>query len=192
MGTGADKDKLEKWRSNAEGTVWITRMTRGEREVSPVTGGRVFHLTTEERHLNSSEAASSALDAFSNGTFECLNAMEVIEDEEDRARILTNPEALGESEMADLYKGPFGELVARVNLVSSPLVLRRMFALGREMDAGMRKVQAVEERLLQVENAGDFTNSSETVGTVEPSAGAPPPQKASYRDDMGPQAIKVR
>lgn len=191
MSTGTDT-KQEKWRNEAAGLWYIKRIVKGEEELVAINGGKVFHISAEERRLNQDEAAPG-MDPFTNGTFTFLDGMEVITSEEDREAIFANPNALGVDEMTKLYDQatPYGEVTARVALVTNTLTLRRMLEVGRESDASMRKVQAVEARLAELEAEAAPTNVSETAGTVTPSAGMPAPQKASWRNDLGPGDIRV-
>lgn len=177
---------LETWRNTSESTFYVkARGSDGTLEHVCITAGRVFHVAPRDRRLNTLGAVAD-LDPFSNGTFE---AMELIETERDVDAIKANPAQVTDTEIRQLYAGPFVDLERRLATITNSITLRRMVAVGRNPDTGaaVAKVAAVEARLGEVSGrpAGSVVAHADSRPT--PSAGVPPPQDADYYD-MGPQS----
>lgn len=112
-----------------------------------INGKKKFHLTEQERRINSENAADERSDPFSNGRFVPVR---LLEDSEDAAKIASNPNIVTEADMADLVKGSAPALKKKLEEISNPMVLGRLLEVAEENDAPVSKVSAIKERVAVV------------------------------------------
>lgn len=163
-------DGYESWRNESLSTVALKR--GGEKGVESflVEGHRVFHIRPDDRRLNQMEVAAVENDPFSNGL---LSNLLVIETDRDAQAIKANPNQLSESDMVDLYKLSFRDFEARLASLSNLVTLTRILAVGREGNVGVKKIEAVEARIVAVDPiAGRAATNQRIPG--QPSAAADP------------------
>lgn len=174
MGIVQHLDGMETWRNESESSFSLRRRKEnGALESWIVSGRRVFHLTPIERRLNQMETAREADDPFRNGLF--TNLM-LVEGEADLAEVRDNPNQLSESQMRELYDGPFRAMERRVAELANPVTLRRLHEVGVNMAAKVNKLAVVEARLSAVDPTSSFVQNTTRVGSVPPSVGHPPVQ----------------
>jgi hypothetical protein len=139
---------LETWKNATLGRVVLKKYNqRGELSDEMVGGGRVFHISPKERRINQEMAANSDLDMFKNGQ---LTPVRLIDTEEDAKELASNPNAMSETEMHELFKGNWKTFDARVQQVSNAVTLQRMLQVASEMDATLRQVEVVKARLEEI------------------------------------------
>lgn len=181
-------EKRETWRNGSKSTFYIRVLgPDGRPDVKPIVGLRTFHVTPEERRMNSLETAVAANDPFHNGTF---TALEVIDDDVDAERIKNNPNNLGDSELSALLAGPFGELDSRLATITNPILVRRLLELAEDpaKEISAAKVAAVKTRLSAVSGRPPGNEERHAETKPAPSAGVPEPQEASFYSDFKPDA----
>lgn len=173
--------ELEAWENVSRSRFSLRRIdSRGDIRTELIGGKKVFHLTPEERYLNSERAASEKLDPFKNGRFAPVRLLETTEDAEE---IASNPNLVGEEELVELVKGKVEPLRARLQEIEQPLVIERMREIAEREDARMTSVKAIEARLLElqpethveVEVAGDRAGAGgvKSVDFGSPTSGTP-------------------
>lgn len=144
----SNEPDLELWRNVSAGRVVLKRFNqRGELTDVMVGGGKTFDLSPKERRINQEMAATEGLDVFSNGM---LSPVRLIESEEDTAAIVSNPNLMAESEMAEIFSVHHKTFEKRLSEISNPVTLSRLLEVAGEVDAGVSKVNAVQARLHEV------------------------------------------
>ncbi len=172
-------DELETWKNPSEGRVWINRLDHhGNLEKVEIIGaGRTFHISPKERRLNQEMAAVTDLDIFTNGT---LTPLRLIEGTADAKEFAQNPNLMTEQDMRDLFKPGRTEaakvamgdaFIERLGSIKNTATLDRLLALARDEDAPLSRVEAIQERLAQVQQPGVFAQVG--ASAADPSAGAP-------------------
>jgi hypothetical protein len=140
----------EAWRNHTAGTVFVRRLDhRGDfNRHEEVGSGRVCHISPEERRMNSEMAASEELDMFRNGTLQPLRLL----DTSDEARELaSNPNVMSEADMRALVKGHHKTFESRLGSIRSLSALQRLRAIAHDEDAPVKRVEAIEARIRQVQ-----------------------------------------
>lgn len=161
---------FETWKSNLPGTLWIKRFDRSGNEIDErIDGGREVRVLPEERRLNQEIAATPELDPFQNGQ---LVPLKLVESAEDYDELRSYGNHLTEADMRALLKKPkaVAELVTAIESISNPTTLVRFLAISEEeeVDATVRQVKAIKDRLTAVQAQTDyFENEVATVQTSE-------------------------
>lgn len=158
---GRKSSDLEAWENVSSSRFSLRRIdSRGDVRTELIGGRKVFHLSPEERYMNSELASSPKVDPFKNGRFAPVRLLETTEDAEE---IKANPNLLGEEDLVELVKGKVEPLRARLLEIEQPIVVERMLEVAEREDARMTSVKAIEARLeelrpqthVEVEVAGD-------------------------------------
>lgn len=148
---GTNLDDLELWQNIGRSRFVLKKFSaKGDLVGEIVNGGRKFHVSTRERHINSELAANDKLDPFSNGMF---TPVKLLDSTDDLEQIASNPNLMGESDMADLVKGRVDALRKRIGEVGNDVVLERLLEVAKENDASIGKVEAIEARLADLRPA---------------------------------------
>lgn len=170
-------DQLETWKNPTQGRVWINRLDHhGDLEKVEIIGaGRTFHISPKERRLNQEMAAKTDLDIFTNGT---LTPLRLIEGTADAEAFAQNPNLMTEDDMRGLFKPGRSEtakvamgeaFIERLASIKNTATLERLLSLARDEDAPLSRVEAIQQRLAEVQQPGVFAQ----VGAADPSDGAP-------------------
>lgn len=139
---------FETWKNATAATVVITKRDRSGNEVHEIiNGGRNFTLTRDERLLNMDRAATDDLDVFKNGM---LVPVRLLEGDEDAVEIAANPNLMTDTDMQALFKGHWRTFEAKVTEIRNPLALGRLLEIAQEIDATVRQVKIIEDRLEEV------------------------------------------
>lgn len=142
---GKKASELEAWENVSRSRYALRRINSvGQLETELIGGHKTFHLTTQERYMNSERAASARSDPFRNGRFAPVRLLETTEDAEE---IAANPNLLGESDMVELVKGKIEPLRARLEEIQQPVVVERMLEVAEREDARMTSVKAIQKRI---------------------------------------------
>lgn len=177
---GRKSSDLEAWENVSNSRFSLRRIdSRGDVRTELIGGRKTFHLSPEERYMNSELASSPKVDPFKNGRFAPVRLLETTEDAEE---IKENPNLLGESALVELVKGKVEPLRARLAEIEQPLVVERMKEIAEREDARMTSVKAIEARLeelrpqthVEVEVAGDRgAGGARSVDFQGPTSGSP-------------------
>jgi hypothetical protein len=153
---------LESWSNATRGTVFLRRFDhRGElNRIESVQSGKTFHLSPEERRINSEMAAEQDLDVFRNGT---LTPVRLIEDSAEARELASNPNVMSETDMRALLKVHPKTFESKIKAVRNPVTLERLLAVAHEEDASIKRVESVQARLAEV--APHLAGSRTTSGT---------------------------
>jgi len=156
------KEHLESWKNSTRGMVFLNRLDhRGEMtRVEGIDGGKTFHLSPEERRINSEQSAGPELDVFRNGT---LTPVRLIEDSEEARELASNPNVMSESDMAVLVKIHPKTFEAKLKDIRNPVTLERLLAIAHREDASIKRVEAIKARLTEV--APSLANVHQTVSS---------------------------
>lgn len=139
---------LETWKNVAAGRVVLKQYNqRGELHDVLLAGGKVVHLTPNERRINQELAATDDLDVFKNGF---LSPVKLLDDEPDSAVLKANPNVMGEDEMVGLFKAHHKTFEKRIADISSETVLRRLSDLGKAENATFKQLELISSRLAEV------------------------------------------
>lgn len=150
MATSARRksSELEAWENVSRSRYALQRINgRGDITTDLIGGKKTFHLSPEERYMNSELAADPKVDPFKNGRFAPVR---LLDDTEDAAEIAANPNLLGEGEIKALVTGKVEPLRARLSEIEQPVVVERMLQVAEAEDARMTSVKAIEDRLAQL------------------------------------------
>lgn len=174
---------FETWQSGIDGIVWLKKFDRRgeivEEQVKP--HGKIM-LTPEERRYNQELVAEAHNDPFQNGM---LIPLQLVESAEDYDKLRGNPNHLTEQDMREMLEDPKGLDTLRdgIGQVSNPTTLQRMLAIaeGDEVDATMRQVRVIRERLSEIAVAPSYTeveqittgDGREVIQTSAPKSPAP-------------------
>lgn len=143
--THTSKKDHEAWQNVSRSRFVLKKLnSRGEIVEQMIAGRQTFHLSPEERVLNMELAASAAADPFSNGMFAPIRLVDGTEDLEE---IASNPNLIGESDMAALVKGKIDALRTRLEGIQNPIVVNRMLEVAYEQDSTVGKIDAIKQRL---------------------------------------------
>lgn len=142
------KSELETWENITDSRYVLKKLNaRGELASEIIGSRKTFHLTTQDRIINSEETASSRLDPFRNGMF---SPVRLVDSTEDAEEIAANPNLIGEEEMAKLAKGKVDVLRKRIADVENPVVLKRLLEVAEVEDARITTLKAIRERIEEV------------------------------------------
>jgi hypothetical protein len=158
--TGTPMVEYEQWENASQGLVVLRKLdSLGQITEERVPGGRKVQITPQERRHNQEQAATEALDVFTNGT---LRPVRLIDKEEDTEFLQSNVNAMSEDSMRDLYRGPLREFKTRVDAISNPIALQRLLEIASDesVDATIRQVETVKARLEKVRPSPTETNPS--------------------------------
>ena len=143
--------EFEAWKNVTQGTVVLKRLDRmGNLVDEVVSGGKVVHITPQERMFNMEQAADPDLDFFKNGI---LTPMRIIETAEDFEEIKNNPNHMSEGDMQELFKTKgLKAFQDKIETVNNPITLNRMIEIAKseEVNATMRQMQILTARLEEV------------------------------------------
>lgn len=140
---GLHTDK-EAWENRSDSRHAVLKTNRfGEPESELVGGRKIFYISPQDRVINMESAASAKQDPFRNGQFAPVR---LLEDTEDASEIASNPNLIGESEMAKLIKGSQAKLEERLAEIDNHVVVTRMLELAKDQDATVKKVDAIATR----------------------------------------------
>lgn len=169
-----DNPDLESWRNVSAGLLVFKKFDRltGRNVEEPVVAGRTFHVTPEERRRYESECASDALNPFANGI---LEAVHLLDTEEDAKEIASNPNQLADSDIDALFTGHWKTFEKKLAEISSPFTLNRMIERAGSVDATVKQIAMLEARMREVNPEPGPDVDAETVGSVGRSAGDPAP-----------------
>lgn len=154
--TADDKTFVEKWQNVAEYTNVVIRLdARGDEKPELITGEREFTLTTEERLITQGKIVDIKNDPFLNGSFRPLIVPESV-------TIESNPNALGEEEIAEIFASSdlaFGEWLANLD---SPATLDRMLRQAEASDdLTVKRLRMIRERHEELHPKKRLTTSDE-------------------------------
>lgn len=144
----ANAPDLETWENITDSRYVLKKINaRGELASEMIGSRRTFHLTTQERHINSEMTASERLDPFRNGMFAPVRLLDGTEDADE---IASNPNLMGEEEMAKLASGKVDALRKRIGEVDNPIVLKRLLEVAETEDSRVTTLKAIRERIEEV------------------------------------------
>lgn len=137
----------EVWMNATRGRVQVRKHdARGRLGAELIGAGRRVAISTEDRVINQEMAASEELDIFLNGALQPVRLL----DDADETTQIASPNHLTEDEMRSLFKAKWQVFDARVRDLSNAATLHRMLELAEEIDATVRQVKVLEERLGEV------------------------------------------
>ena len=146
---------LEAWHYTARGKLYLQMYTgkHGDVQYRRIDGGRTFHLSPAERHLNSDPIRDPKKDPFKNGT--CIPLR--LTDEtpaEDREQIESNPASLTDEQIIALFstkKGQEDRLPEMLASIDNPTVLERIADLAVQADLPPSKTGPIKARLEEID-----------------------------------------
>ncbi len=173
--------ELEAWENTSRARFSLRRIdARGDIKTELIGGRKTFHLSPEERYLNSERASSAKVDPFRNGRFAPVRLLETTQDAEE---IAENPNLITEDELVELVNGKVEPLRARLSEIEQPLVVERLLEISEREDARQTTVKAIEKRLaelkpqthVEVEVAGDRAGAggAKAIDFGDPKSGTP-------------------
>jgi hypothetical protein len=123
------------WKNRSAGLVALQRLgDYGRTRTELVHGGRVFHITPQERRMNQNQVAVEALDPFTNGM---LGPIHLVDGEVDTELLRANPNTFEDSDIQKLFKIKGEAFAARLEEVTSLAALDRFVELAREPRFGV-------------------------------------------------------
>jgi hypothetical protein len=172
----ARKD-LESWKNVTLGPVFVRRLDhRGElNKVEEVPGGRTFHLTPEERRINSEQAADEDLDFFRNGQ---MQPVRLLDDSDEARELSSNPNLLSETDMRELVHVHAKTFEMRIKAIRNPTTLQRLMVIARDEDATIKRVEMITARLSEL---------SPNMPAMTTSMGPRPAPRSSYGKPTTPR-----
>lgn len=142
-------DKKETWKNATKGRVAVLKVNRlGQLEHEIIRGGGTLVISTDERLINQDRSANDDLNVFKNGT---MVPVRLIEDSEDAAEILSNPNLKSEDELSAMFKLQWKKFEVAVGEISNATTLHRLKELASEVDATIKQVNVIESRLSEVD-----------------------------------------
>lgn len=143
--TQQNHDFVEEWENIASNQNAIIRLdARGEEKAEVIQGRRTFYLSTAERIITSGKVIDKENDPFKNGAFRPITVP-------DDVTIETNPNALGDDEILQMFTVADTSWPAVLGTIDSVATLRRMLDLADEADTmTLRRYRTIEDRLLEV------------------------------------------
>jgi hypothetical protein len=140
---------LETWENITDSRYVLRKFNaRGDLADELIAGRKTFHLTTQERHINSEMVAASEQDPFKNGMF---SPVRLLDGTEDADEIASNPNLISESEMAELVNGKVDPLRKRIGEINNAVVLRRFLEVAEASDSRVTTLKAIKERIDEVD-----------------------------------------
>ncbi len=172
-------EDLEVWESGIAGPIALRRLdTRGEFAATEIVhSGRKVHISTEERKMNQELCASPELDAFSNGG---LRPVHLIDSAADAKEIAANPNLMTEDDMRQLLQAHPKTLVEQLGRIKNAVTLQRLLAIANDEDSSIKRVQAIEARINQV-NSGGLLSEVSREPAIPSLAGPRRPRASSPR-----------
>lgn len=160
-----DQQNLETWRNGSAGRFVFKRFDRMTgRDVEEMVGsGRSISMTPDERRRYEAECANDDLNPFRNGI---LQAVKLIDTEEDAREIAENVNNLSESDIDDLFASHWKVFEKKVSEVSSPHTLARIKQRAVALDATVKQVATIDARIREVNPEPGPDIETETVGHV--------------------------
>lgn len=141
--------KFETWESAIKGTIGVKKFDRrGDLTTEIVRGGRMVHLTPDERRYNTERAASAGQDPFSNGM---LVPVTLLDDSEDAAEIAANPNVLSASDLQNLFELQWKQFDRELVKITNVSALTRLMEMAHEADATVRQMESIKQRIAQVD-----------------------------------------
>lgn len=126
---------IEVWKNRSEGTVALSRLgDYGRTRTELIKGGRVFHITPQERRMNQNQCAVEASDFFTNGT---LAPIHLVDGEVDTEILRANPNTFEEVDIQKLFKIKGEAFAERLAEITSAAALDRFVELAREPRFGV-------------------------------------------------------
>lgn len=139
----------EVWKNVSKGTTWIRRFDRGIPVDEIVHPGGVIKITPEDRQFQMSQAASDDLDIFQNGM---LQPLTLLEDHEDTASIRSNPNMLGEGEIADIFDTHWKRFETQIGQITNSALLQRVLEYAKESPKTTNKqMNVIKERIQEID-----------------------------------------
>lgn len=142
--TEQDKSFVETWENIATRGNAIYRLdARGEERQEVITGRREFMITTEERIITEGKVLEAKNNPFKNGDFRPITVP-------DSVTIQTNPNALSDEEILQMFKVSDAAWPSVLETIDSVATLRRMLDLADSQDdMTMKRYRDMEHRLLE-------------------------------------------
>lgn len=136
---------LETWKNNAAGTVVVRKRGQYGVEVEEVVGGgKIVHISAEDRRMNQESAALPSLDVFANGMLHPVKVGSAAEEFAGNSNLMT------EENMRDLVKSHPKTFDKRLSEISNPVVVTRLLEIARDEDCTVKRVEAIQARLEDV------------------------------------------
>lgn len=157
--TDEERNFVETWQNIAVYQNTIIKLdTRGDEVHELITGeNREFTLTTEERMITQGKIMDVKNDPFLNGAFRPVNVP-------DNISIETNPNALSDEEILDIYTSSEFAWDEWMKMLDSPATLIRMIDLADQADgATVKRLRQVEARLAEVNPKKRLTSNDEVL-----------------------------
>lgn len=159
--------EVETWMNAAPGMVVVKRLDhRGDFTKDEVVySGKSLHITPQERRMNQEMAASADQDVFQNGF---MTPLRLVGSAEEEREIAANPNLMSESDMRGLFKGHWKSFDAKLATITNTVALQRMLAMAEdpEIDASVRQVQRIKDRLGEVSPTGNRVIEVEQAGSA--------------------------
>lgn len=157
--TSAEREFVETWENIAtyQNTV-IKLNSRGDEYHEVITGeNKPFTITTEERMITQERILDKKNDPFLNGSFRPVNVPDDI-------TIETNPNALSDQEILDIFSSSDFAWGEWMTILDSPATLLRMADLANEAPgATVKRLREVEARLREVNPKKRLTSNDEVL-----------------------------
>ena len=156
--TQEERDFVETWENIATYQNVIIRLDhRGEEKHEVITGRRVFMITTEERVITQDKVVDSKNDPFKNGSFRPISTPEDVS-------IETNPNALSDEEIFDIFASSDLAWEEWMKVIDSPATLNRMIDLADDAPGvTVKRLRDVQMRLRAVKPQTRLTSNDETL-----------------------------
>jgi len=166
----ANEDVYEVWMNPNAGLVYIDKTDQyGKVSSTVILPGQKFNITPQDRRNNSERAWKPEADLFTNGT---LSQVKLIDTEADYAELAENPNTIGESEIADLFKLKAVEFKKRIADISNERVLARIIEASEDekTNATVPQQKALKARLEELVPETDPTRKlpDRTKGEIAP------------------------
>ncbi len=110
-----------------------------------IPSGRSVRLTVEERKMNQELAYSPESDIFANGTLTLIDGASAAQE------FASNPNMLSEPDMRGIIKGRSDTFANKVSEISNMTTLQRLLTLAKEADVAISKVEAIQNRINEIE-----------------------------------------
>lgn len=141
-------EDLETWQNATKATIVIKKHNlRGELADEVIGPERVVHLAPGDRRINQELAANEDLDVFHNGL---LTPVRLIETEEDAKELASNPNAMSEGDMEELFKVHHKTFETKVAGIRNEGTLRRLLEVAKKVDARTTQVEKIQARIAEV------------------------------------------
>lgn len=140
-------EDLEAWRNATKGKVVLNRIGAGGGIIADiVAGGKVTHLTAQERLINQEKAATPGQDVFQNGVM----VPERLPDTEEAAKLLANPNVMSDTAKKALFKGTLKQFEARLAEITASWILEDLLVVCQDVDGSVKQQAAIRARLAQI------------------------------------------